>query len=134
MFRSRLCHVVIDCNDLDAGSDFWAAALGAKPEPVDPGSTHVYRRLKLPDSNLRILLQLVPEEKQTKTRIHLDIESDDVELECRRLEALGATRSVQRRDRGYLFWVMLDPFANEFCVLEPEFPDILRAEGNSWPA
>src|SRR5438045_6977653 len=57
MHRSRLCHLVIDVSDLDEGVSFWSAALGATEEPLSEQSRHVYRRLRLPDSNIRILIQ-----------------------------------------------------------------------------
>ena len=40
-------------------------------------------------------------------------------------EALGATRWDHQQERGYDFWVMREPWGNEFCVLQPEFPDLL---------
>jgi hypothetical protein len=55
--------------------------------------------------------------------MHLDLESDNVEAEVQRLEALGATRWDHQQERGYDFWVMRDPWSNEFCVLQPEFPN-----------
>jgi len=52
--------------------------------------------------------------------MHLDLEADDVEGEVRRLEALGATRWDHQQERGFDFWVMRDPWGNEFCVLHSE--------------
>jgi hypothetical protein len=59
---------------------------------VSPGSRQVYRKLRLPDSAIRILLQKTGDVKFSKERMHLDLETDDVEAEVKRLEALGATR------------------------------------------
>jgi hypothetical protein len=28
-------------------------------------------------------------------------------------------------ERGFDFWVLRDPWGNEFCVLQPEFPELL---------
>ena len=56
MHRSRLCHFVIDVGDLDQAVAFWSLALDAPEEPVVEGSEHVYRRLRLPDSEVRVLL------------------------------------------------------------------------------
>lgn len=124
--RSRLCHIVIDCGDLDQGVQFWGAALRATEEPVNAGSEHVYRRLVLPDSNLRVLLQRTDDVKIGKTRVHLDIETNDVEQEVQRLESVGASRFARRRDRGYDFWLMQDPWRNEFCVLQVTSPYLLE--------
>jgi Glyoxalase-like domain len=54
--------------------------------------------------------------------MHLDLETDDVEAEVQRLEALGANappRWNQQQERGHDFWVLRDPWGNEFCVLQP---------------
>jgi predicted enzyme related to lactoylglutathione lyase len=125
MHRSRLCHFVIDVPDLDQGVSFWSATLDATEESVPEQSRPVYRRLRLPDSEIRILLQKTGDEKTAKERMHLDLETDDVEAEVRRLEALGATRWDHQEERGFDFWVLRDPWGNEFCVLQPEFRDLL---------
>ena len=128
MHRSRLCHFVIDVSDLDQGVSFWSAALNATEEPVSENSRHVYRRLRLPDSDIRILLQRTDDEKASKERMHLDLETDDVAAEVKRLEALGATRWDHQQERGFDFWVLRDPWSNEFCVLQTEFPDLLTRQ------
>lgn len=125
--RSRLCHFVIDVDDLDDGVTFWSAALEATEEDIPDSSRPVYRRLKLPDSEIRILLQRTGDPKAHKERMHLDLETDDIESEVRRLETLGATRYDHQQERGYDFWVMQDPWANEFCVLDVNFPALLAA-------
>ena len=81
---------------------------------------------------MRILLQHTQDPKTGKERMHLDLETDDVEAEVQRLEALGATRWDHQQERGYDFWVLRDPWANEFCVLQVNFPDLL-AQRPTWP-
>ena len=125
MHRSRLCHFVIDVPDLEHGVAFWSEALNATEETVSEQSRHIYRRLRLPDSEIRILLQKTGDGKVGKERMHLDLETDNVEAEVRRLEALGATRWDHQAERGFDFWVLRDPWGNEFCVLRPEFPELL---------
>jgi predicted enzyme related to lactoylglutathione lyase len=132
MHRSRVVHFVIDVDDLDQAVAFWSAALGATEDRISPGSRHVYRKLKLPDSEIRVLLQKTDDPKASKERMHLDLETDDVEAEVKRLEALGATRWDHQQERGFDFWVMRDPWANEFCVLQIEFPELL-AQRTPWP-
>jgi predicted enzyme related to lactoylglutathione lyase len=131
--RSRLTHFVIDVDDLDAAVRFWSAALDATEEELPEASQPVYRTLRLPDAEIRILLQLTHDKKTSKERMHLDIETDDVDAEVARLEALGASRYDHQQERGYDFWVMRDPWGNEFCVLQPEFPELL-ARRRPWPA
>jgi hypothetical protein len=48
--------------------------------------------------------------------MHLDLETDNIEAEVQRLETLGAARWDHQQERGYDFWVMRDPWGNEFCV------------------
>ena len=63
-----------------------------------------------------LLFVLVPEEKTTKNRLHLDFRPDDRDAEVERLLALGATRADV--GQGEQSWVVLaDPEGNEFCVL-----------------
>lgn len=123
--RSRLCHIVIDCDDLDRAVRFWSGALAAAEEQIAEASRSIYRRLRLPDSEIRVLLQRTDDDKVSKERMHLDIETDDVEAEVASLVGLGATGLSHVEERGFDFWVMQDPFGNEFCVLHPEFPDLL---------
>jgi hypothetical protein len=129
--RSRLCHFVIDVDDLDQGVEFWSAALDATEEPLYPDSAKVYRQLRLPDSDIRVLLQRTDDPKTSKERMHLDLETDNVEAEVQRLEALGATRYDHQQLRGFDFWVLRDPWANEFCILHTTFPDLL-AHRKQW--
>ena len=105
-----------------------AAARPSRNGFVNARST---RKLRLPDSAIRILLQKTADEKTSKERMHLDLETDDVEAEVRRLEALGATRWDHQKERGFDFWVMRDPWLNEFCVLQPEFPELLARRRTS---
>ena len=68
--RSRLCYFTIDVTDLDQGVAFWSAALDAEAMPPSP-SGHIYRRLRLPDSDIFVLLQRTDDKKVSKERMHL---------------------------------------------------------------
>lgn len=124
MHRSRLSTFVIDCRgeDVDAAARFWSAALGRrmKPEAGDP----LYRELEGTADEPILLVQQVPHD----SRIHLDIESDDLEAEVKRLEALGAKRVgfVKR------WWVLEAPTGQRFCVVNPQRGP-LRDRANEWP-
>lgn len=67
----------------------------------------------------RFLFQRVPEPKQVKNRVHLDLhdEGGDIESLVFRLEAFGARR-IEFVDEGPAgrWWVMADPEGNEFCA------------------
>ena len=109
MHRSRVWGIVIDCHDIEAGVRFWSAALGLQVRQKNGP----YVALETTPGGLRVLLQDVPEPKTCKSRLHLDIETDDVEAEAGRLEALGAHREALVEG----WWVMEDPCGNEFCVV-----------------
>ena len=123
--RTRLCHFVIDVSDLDHDVAFWTEALDAVDEPLPEISSQVYRHLRLPDTEIAVLLQKTDDKKVSKERMRLDLEADDVEAEVRRLEALGATRWDHQQERGFDFWAMRDPWDNEFCILQSDDPSII---------
>jgi predicted enzyme related to lactoylglutathione lyase len=133
MHRSRICQFVIDVSDLDQGVAFWAAALDGEEEETSETSRHVYRRIRVPDSEIRVLLQKTGDCKASKERMHIDVETDNVEAEVKRLETLGAVRWDHQQERGFDFWVLQDPWGNEFCVLQEEFPKLL-ARRRPWSA
>lgn len=125
MHRSRLAGFIIDCrtDDLDAAAEFWSRALGlprrASASPDDAG----YALLDTGPDDLHIEVQKVDHD----SRVHLDIESDDVEAEVRRLEALGAKRVKQIRS----WWVMEAPTGQRFCVVRPQRGGFAAA-ANRW--
>src|SRR5437773_2593749 len=125
MHRSKLSTFVLDCrtDDLDAATAFWSAALGRPAKPPQEGDDR-YRELESGPSEPILLLQKVEHE----SRIHLDIESDDVESEVARLEALGARRIEQIRT----WWVMEAPTGQRFCVIQAKSDLATRPGGRAW--
>ncbi len=118
MHRSRLVQLFLDCDEnhvtMDEAVRFWAGALGLEPDKDDkPGDR--YRGLVGRPGLPRIGLQQV----QEPSALHLDIETDDVEAEVKRLEKLGATRKRQVKS----WWVMLAPTGHTFCVVRPQTDD-----------
>jgi len=106
MHRSRLCAVLIDCNasDVDQAALFWSQALGRAVDSNHAGSRGNYRMLDTPADELIVQIQRVDHE----SRVHIDIETDDIAAEVARLEKLGA-RVVERLER----WVVMQaPTAN----------------------
>jgi len=113
MHRSRFAGIIIDCktDDLEAATDFWSAALGYPRHPTADADGSIYRTLQPPERETYVEVQQVEHE----SRVHLDIESDDIEAEVARLEALGARRLKKIRD----WWVMEAPTGQRFCVVKP---------------
>lgn len=108
MHKSRLAGFIIDCktDDLDGAARFWSAALGMAPSGREGDQ---YERLDASARDLHIEVQKVNHE----SRLHLDIESDDIEAEVARLEKLGA-----RRIANVNTWVVMEsPTGQRFCVI-----------------
>jgi uncharacterized protein YndB with AHSA1/START domain len=123
--RSKLCGFIIDCRteDLGAAADFWGRALGMEIRALPGEEGEKYVRLVDRNSELHIEVQKV----EHPSRVHLDIEADDVEAEVRRLEALGARRVAQ----VHTWWVMEAPTGHRFCVVRRSSPGF-EAEANEW--
>ncbi|ALN87700.1 glyoxalase-like domain protein [Lysobacter capsici] len=117
--RSRLAGFIIDCQtgQIDPAADFWSGALGlARGETdEDDGDGAQYAQLANTADELYVAVQKVSH----PSRVHLDIESDDIEAEADRLEKLGATR-VEFIKR---WWVMQAPTGHRFCVVQMKHPE-----------
>jgi len=125
MHRSRLCAVLIDCrtSDLDAAARFWGEALGRAVDPNHPSSRGNYRMLATPPDEPIVEIQRV----DLPSRVHLDIESDDITAEVARLTKLGAT-VVDRLER----WVVMEaPTGQRFCVVRVQRPGFPK-NANCW--
>ena len=111
MHRSRLTTVVIDLSsdDFERGATFWSAALGRDRMVKNNRYESLKGRLGGVGGPL-VGLQRGMDDAQ---RLHIDIETDDVEAEVRRLEALGA--EVKKRIRRHV--VMRAPGGHTFCVV-----------------
>ena len=126
MHKSRLAGFIIDCNtdDLRGAARFWGAALGMNVRSLPAEEGDKYVALDDPEERLHVEVQSVSH----PSRVHLDIESDDIEAEVRRLEALGAKRVAQ----VHTWWVMEAPTGQRFCVVRAQSKGF--AEGaNEWP-
>ena len=137
--------VTFDCADPAALSSFWCAVLGYQLEPPPAGfdswdaaldawgvpaearndrSAAVDPRGRGP----RLFFQRVPEGKQAKNRVHLDVraapgltgENRIAALDAKAEELVAIGAQVSRRvapgplDNGHV--VMQDPEGNEFCL------------------
>lgn len=122
MHHSRVSTLMIDCFDdrFTESLDFWATALGLKPARR-PTPDQRYVTLGEIQGPLIVRLQKVAKDPG----FHLDIESDRVGDEVKRLEAAGARRKYRIKS----WWVLEDASGNPFCVIRPEsksFPEFTR--------
>lgn len=151
---SRTIQVTFDAHDPQSLSRFWASAMGyVNPPPpgrtLEPGEDpfdawHAFlAEAGVPESEWnsasaaedpagdgpRLFFQRVPEGKQAKNRVHLDLRAAPglhgeermaaLEAEAERLVGLGATRGERHEPSppmtaGHI--VMADPEGNEFCL------------------
>lgn len=126
MHKSRLGTIMIDCktDDVDGAAGFWAAALGTNAHVQDDPAEYRYRSLDTPRDQPTMGVQQVDH----PSRVHIDIETDDIEAEVTRLEKLGAKRIAFVRR----WWVLEAPTGHRFCVVRPQRGDFDET-ANRWP-
>ena len=115
----RFSQLVIDCHDHDLLGAFWADVLGYRVTERSDGPKDFYVGLEGPaGSGPTVLVVRTPDTKQSKNRLHIDVNATDrtQDEEVERIVALGASRVDV--GQGEQDWVVLaDPEGNEFCVL-----------------
>jgi hypothetical protein len=119
----RIRLITFDCHDPYLLAGFWSQVTGYREDPEnrnfpdDPEAA-----LLAPDGSATLLFIKVPESKQGKNRVHLDLAPpeptpDARDAEVERVLALGATIVADRRREDRSGWVtMADPEGNEFCI------------------
>ncbi len=116
---------MIDCetNDLEAAASFWSQALGYRATKLAGPNEENYMHLETGGDDVHVDLQQV----EHPSRVHLDIETDNLEAEVSRLERLGA----KRIERIKAWWVMEAPTGHRFCVVSPQRGDFVN-QANRW--
>jgi len=90
---------------------------------LPPGEGEIYKRLEDNQHGLHIEVQAVSH----SSRVHLDIETNDIEAEVQRLEGLGA-----RRIEAVRTWVVMEaPTGQRFCVVRATSADF-DAKATAW--
>jgi hypothetical protein len=107
--RSKLNAALVDvpAELYDTEVGFWSAALGRDPAAIPDNPDYADFGEVVPG------LQFMVQRVGAAPRVHLDIETDDVDAETRRLEGLGASRVGPVRS----WYVMRDPAGLLFCVV-----------------
>ena len=108
---------------MQAAAQFWAEALGRPVDPNHPGTRGNYVMLENRPGEISVQIQRVDHE----SRIHLDIETDDIPAEVARLEKLGAI--VDTRMERWI--VMRAPSGQRFCVVRVQ-RDGFEADAIEW--
>ena len=125
MHRSRINGIIVDCDvdDIQEAARFWAEAVGRAVDPDHPGTRGEYVMLENRPDEISIQIQRVGHE----SRVHIDIETDDIPAEVARLEKLGAT--VDKRLERWV--VMRAPSGQRFCVVRVQREGFEKT-ANSW--
>ncbi len=123
MHKSRLGALIIDCqvDDLETAAEFWSAALGGRADQGDPEGRYI--EILGDGAEPRVILQRV----EHPSRVHIDIETDDIPGEVARLERLGAT-VVEVMER---WTVMQAPTGHRYCIVRAR-RDGFADKANPW--
>jgi len=126
MHKSRLAGFIIDCevDDLEGAAGFWSAALGYPIRRSAEPAESEYVNLQTPADELYVEVQRV----RHPSRVHIDIEADDIEAEVQRLEQLGA----KRVERIRTWWVLEAPTGQRFCVVRKQSAHF-DEKAHTWP-
>ncbi len=108
---------------MDAAARFWGEAPGGAVDLKHPVSRGNYRMLETPPDEPIVEIQRVEHE----SRVHIDIETDDIPADVKRLGQLAAA-VVDRLER----WVVMQaPTGQRFCVVRVQRPGFLK-NANRW--
>jgi Glyoxalase-like domain len=137
---SRDVQIAIDCKDPHALNRFWAELMEYEPEDHHEQVTELLAAGHVTEDETitidgrldfraaaassdpggtgpRLLFQQVPEDKQVKNRVHLDVRAgDDRDAVVARCLELGATKLWDGQQGPHTWVTMADPEGNEFCV------------------
>lgn len=113
MMNAVVGTIMIDCNDIDAMTTFWGEVLGLEQKVRYPKYVWLSRLSK---GGPALAFQQVPEPRQGKNRLHLDLVSDDPAAFTARVLELGGSRVEDHEVEGFHWSVLADPEGNVFCV------------------
>jgi hypothetical protein len=125
MHKSKLAGFIIDCDttDLNSAAEFWGKALGMKAVTLPGAEGEKYVRLMDPQDELHVEVQKVDH----PSRVHIDIETDDIAAEVKRLEGLGA-----KKVGAVESWCVMEaPTGQKFCVVRSVTPNFDQ-KANEW--
>lgn len=110
--------VTVDCVNVELVAGFWQALL--RVDRLDDPLPDWARLAPTVGGGPALNFQPVPQPKAGKTRIHLDLRTDDLASAVRRVQVLGGSHTGETHtyDEGTVA-VMADPEGTEFCLLGP---------------
>ena len=111
--RAGLMEIGVDTADPAPIATWWADVLGVERRDHEHGYSYLEPVPGAPFASL--VFAPVPEPKTVKNRIHVDVDTADVQL----LVDAGATL-LRARDEEIRWSVLADPDGNEFCAFEQD--------------
>ena len=123
--RSRLTAVLIDVPsaDHDTETAFWSQALGHEGKRLHNHPEYSFLGQVTP--GIEFMVQATGE---PAPRVHIDIESDDIDAEVERLKNLGAIEV----ERVHSWVIMRDPAGIAFCVVKVQVQDMFDQHATTW--
>ena len=123
--HSRLTAVLVDVPkaDHERAVTFWSKAIGKEGKTYDKFPEYVVFGEATP--GVEFMVQATGDDAP---RVHLDIETDDVEAEVKRLEGLGA----KEIERHHSWVVMKDPTGTVFCVVTIQVKEAFEKSATTW--
>jgi Glyoxalase-like domain len=108
-------HIVIDSRRANEIAAFWSALLD---RPVNDGANQFFALIPASeDRTFPALMFLgVPEPREGKNRLHLDLVATDLSAEVERAVALGATKVAEFDEYGTRWTTLTDPEGNVFDI------------------
>ena len=131
--NARVGNITVDCEDVLKVAAFWSAVLG---RPLDPGAGAGFAAIGGKDAaraEPAWYFAKVPEAKQAKNRMHVDLVTPHTAAD---LVALGATVVGEHEVPGgsHAWTVLQDPEGNEFCIAAKSFTASLCPASSAWNA
>jgi len=128
--RSRLTAVLIDVPGAhhEAETAFWSQALGQQGKRLEQHPEYAFLGQVTP--GIEFMVQALQDRPggDTAPRIHIDIESDDVDAEVERLKNLGAVEV----ERVHSWVIMRDPAGITFCVVKVQVQEMFDQHATTW--
>jgi predicted enzyme related to lactoylglutathione lyase len=108
-------HVVVDSQQADNIAAFWSALL---ERPLTEGANQFFAMIPASeDSSFPAMMFLaVPEPRQGKNRLHIDLVATDLSAEVDRAVGLGATKVAEFDEYGTRWVTLTDPEGNVFDI------------------
>jgi hypothetical protein len=107
--------VVIDSQRADEIAAFWSALLD---RPINDGANQFFALIPASDDRAfpALMFLAVPEPRQGKNRMHLDLVATDLPAEVERAVALGAIKIAEFDEFGTRWTTLTDPEGNVFDI------------------